>query len=163
MYNQNFNPFINSMPSATQPFGYAMNNMNNYTQQSQQTQQNQPMTNIIYVSGISDVKSRWQLPNTEMFYADNYKPLLYKKQVYANGQFDIKTYDISEHSEDKDTTTEDGVDLSGYAKASDLEKIKEDIRSINERLNAKKTEVQNGTRPNGTSGNGNIGPTNKQV
>ena len=121
------------------------------------------MTNIIYVSGISDEKSRWQLPNTEMFYADNYKPLLYKKQVYANGQFDIKTYDISEHSEDKNTTTDDGVDLSGYAKARDLAKIKEDIRSINEKLNAKKTEVQNGTRPNGNSGNGNIGPTNKQV
>ena len=158
MYNQNFNPFMNSMPTSTQPYGYVMPN---YMQQSQQ--QNQSTTNIIFVSGIDDVKSRWQAPSTEMFYADNDKPLLYKKKVYANGQFDIKAYDISEHSPDKDDNKDSIIDLSGYVKISDLEKIKEDIKAINERLNAKKTEVSNGTKPTGNNGSGSLGTANKQV
>lgn len=164
MYNQNFNPFINSMPTSTQPYGYVMNNLPNYMQQTQnQTQQNQSTTNIIFVSGLEDVKTRWQAPSTEMFYADNDKPLLYKKQVYANGQFDVKTYDISEHLPDKDAGKNDSIDLSGYVKTSDFEKIKEEIKSINEKLNSKKMEVQNAIKPNGNNGNGRIEPANKQI
>lgn len=147
-------PFTNSMPTATQPYGYAMNNspmQQGYSPtqtQSQQTQQQNQFTNIIFVSGIEDVKTRWQAPNTEMFYADNDKPLLYKKQVYANGQFDVKTFDINEHMPDKDTKEISSIDLSCYAKISDIDAMREDIKGIKEQMSKLK---QQGSVINGTT------------
>ena len=149
MYNQGFNPFMNTMPTSTQPYGYSMNNIPNYMQQQQQNQiqQNPSTTNIIFVSGIEDVKNRFQAPNTEMFYADNDKPLLYKKQVYANGQFDVKTFDISEHNQDCDIKEEKSIDLSNYVKTSDLEKIINKINTLEEQF----TKYKQGERINGTN------------
>lgn len=136
MYNQNYSPFMSTMPTSTQPYGCSMN-IPNYMQQSQNQQpqqQNQSTTNIIFVSGIEDVKTRWQAPNTEMFYADNDKPMIYKKQVYANGQFDVKIFDIIEHLPDKDTKDEKSIDLSSYVKTSDLDQIKDEIKAIKEQI-----------------------------
>ena len=138
---------MNTMPTATQPYGYSINIPNCIQQTQNQTQQNQSTTNIIFVSGIEDVKTRWQAPNTEMFYADNDKPLLYKKQVYANGQFDVKTFDISEHSADRDVKEEGSIDLSSYAKTSDLGQIESRLKALEERFE----KYKGGDKTNGTN------------
>lgn len=148
MYPQ-FN-FQNSMPTATQPYGYSMPNYNQPPQVQPQLPQN---TNIIFVSGLDDAKSRWQAPNTEMFYADNDKPLLYKKKVNANGQFDIKVFEIKEQQQTEETKQEKTMDLSGFVKTTDLDEIKGEIKSLKEQVSKynRLGEIINGTKSNTNS------------
>lgn len=147
MYQQYNSPFnYNTMPTATQPYGYAMNNISSQMMPSQQPTQNQ-FTNIIFVSGLEDVKKRYQSPTSEMYYADNDKPLLYKKIVYANGQFDIKTFDISEHCAENDTKDALPIDLSCYVKTSDLDPLERKIKALEEQL----AKYKQGDKPNGTN------------
>lgn len=144
MYNSPY--FNNTMPTSTQPYGYAMNNVPMQTMPTQQPTQNQ-FTNIIFVSGLEDVKKRYQAPSSEMYYADNDKPLLYKKIVYANGQFDVKIFDISEHCTENDTKDTQSIDLSCYVKTSDLDPIERKIKALEEQL----TKYKQGDKPNGTN------------
>lgn len=148
-----FNPYNlnNTMPTATQPYGYSMTNMPMYQQQPQQQEQNQ-FTNIIFVSGIDDVKKRYQSPNSEMYYADNEKPLLYKKIVYPNGQFDVKSFTITEYTGKEDEKQDNSIDLSCYIKTTDLDPIKNEIKALKEQV-AKYIKV--GGIINGTDGKSN--------
>ena len=150
MYNnQNFNPFGTTMPTATQPYGYSMNNMPNYMQaQMPQQQQNQSNSNMVFVSGLEDVKKRFQAPNSEMYYADNDKPLLYKKIVYPNGQFDVKMFTISEYKVVEEQKENIPIDLSHYAKTTDLEAIQGKLNSLEEQIKKlKQGGTSNGTIP----------------
>lgn len=143
-YYNNYNPYGINQQTPIQPYGYQPNYM-------QPTQA--PATNIIFVSGIEDVKSQKQLPNTEMFYADNDKPLLYKKKVYSNGQFEIKAFDITEHNIDGDKKEEKPIDLSGYVKTTDLDGLKGEIKALKEQVSKynKLEALINGTRQTTTS------------
>lgn len=132
MFGNGFNNGGNSFQ-----FGNGSNPYSPYGYGYQQPQPSQINTNKIYVSGIEEVRQR-QLPNgSDMLFLDNDKPLLYQKIVDGKGQFEVKAFTITPYSPQetaKDTST---VDLSGYAKTSDLEPIKAELEAIKEKLNGK--------------------------
>ena len=61
---------------------------------------------------------------------------------------DVKTFDINEHSPDKDTKEISSIDLSYYAKISDIDAMREDIKGIKEQMSKLK---QQGSVTNGTT------------
>ena len=153
MFGNNFNNFGNgyTMPTATQPYGYPMNNFAPQTQM-QQPQQTQVSTNTnkVYVNGIEDVRNRPLPPNSDFIFLDNDKPILYQKIVNGNGQFEVKAFNISPYEPQESQKQESPMYLSGYVKLTDLEPIKNEIKAIKEKLVTKKVEVINGTGTNTT-------------
>ena len=69
--------------------------------QYQPQQPAQPQTNIIFVNGLEDVKSRLQPCRSQMLYSDNDKNLVYLKAVDDTGHFTVKVFDLVEHKEEQ--------------------------------------------------------------
>lgn len=116
---QNMNAYGNM-----QPFGYAANNYS----------LPQTNTNKLYVSGIEDVRQR-QMPNgSDFIFLDNDKPILYQKIVDSTGQFEIKTFSIAPYLPQDEPKPSQSIDLSSYAKTSDLEPIKAELQAIKDKL-----------------------------
>nr|DAW59483.1 MAG TPA: hypothetical protein [Caudoviricetes sp.] len=63
--------------------------------------QNQPQTNIIFVNGLEDVKSRLQACKSQMLYCDNDKNIVYFKNVDETGHFTVNIFDLVEHKKEK--------------------------------------------------------------
>lgn len=152
MFNMPYN--YSTMPTATQPFGYSMSNMpmTNYNQpQVQQPAQN--TTNMIFVSSYQDVVDRYQMPNTSIMYKHNDKPILYIKTLDNKGQFEIKEYEIVEKTAENCAKDVEPIDLSTYAKTSDLDGIKDEIKVLKEQIaKYKQGGIANGTiRPTSTT------------
>ena len=81
---------------------YGINNTSNpYFGQGQSYYNPYMTTNIIYVNGIEDAKSRPVNPGCELLMADNEKPLMYKKIVDTTGHFEMKIYDVAIHKEEE--------------------------------------------------------------
>lgn len=117
MYNNFTSPFgYNSMPTATQPYGYPMGPYTNLGGSTPTTSAPQAYTNLIYVSGLEDAKTRPVPAGGTMIFADNDKPLLYKKTVDNKGQYEVETFDITPHKEEipKTDTTKDFVPRSEF-------------------------------------------------
>ena len=137
MFSNNFNNYgyANTIPTSTQPYGYPMSNYGMQSMaQPQMPMQPQTNTNKIYVSGIDDVRNR-QLPNnSDVIYLDNDKPILYQKVVDGKGQFEVKAFSIVPYSPQDNDSAKQSVDLSNYVKIEDLEPIKSELRSIQEKL-----------------------------
>ena len=131
MFENNFtSPYrFNTMPTATQPYGYPINP---YTPNSQVHNSN---TNKIFVNGLEDARNRFVPSGGSAIFLDNDKPLLYDKTVDSKGQFEIKVFDISEHKDHNDLKANDSIDLSSYVLKADLEPIESEIRHIKEMLN----------------------------
>lgn len=91
-------------------------------------------TNIIYVNGIDDAKNRQQPTNSVYMYRDNEKQMIYEKTVDAKGQFEVKTYAITATNAPQSPKPSEPVDLSIYAKKSDIEAIKGEIDGVKENL-----------------------------
>lgn len=91
-------------------------------------------TNIIYVNGIDDAKNRQQPTNSVYMYRDNEKQIIYEKTVDAKGQFEVKTYAITATNTPQSQKPSEAVDLSAYAKKSDIEAIKGEIDGVKENL-----------------------------
>ena len=127
--NYNFgNGFGNSYPTGTQPYGYP------YTMQQAQVPQAQTNTNKIYVSGIEDVRQR-NLPfNSDIIFLDNDKPILYQKIVDSKGQFEVKAFTIVPYSAQDSEKTSQSMDLSMYAKTTDLEQIRAELKAIKDKI-----------------------------
>lgn len=98
-------PFMNS--------GYTPY-FNPYQQQTMQGNMQQPYTNLIYVSGVDDVKTRVVPNGSTMIFADNDKPMIYKKTVDNKGQYTIDVYDIVPHKEEAKTEPKDYVSKSEF-------------------------------------------------
>lgn len=121
------------------PYGYGYN-----AQPQPQVQNAQINTNKIYVSGIDEVRQR-QLPNgSDMLFLDNDKPIIYQKIVDGKGQFEVKAFTITPYSPQETTKDTQSIDLSSYAKTSDLEPIKAELQAIKDKLGSK----ANGTKSN---------------
>lgn len=154
MNNYQYGNFgINSMPTATQPYGYPM-----YTNPYQQTmQQAQPTvnTNKTYVSGIEDVKLYRLPPNSEYIFLDNEKSILYQKKVDANGQFEVKAYEITACNADTATVAQQSIDLSNYVPRNEFEALQGEIKALNEKitkLTSRSVQYGTGTQqPTGTT------------
>ena len=158
MFGNNFG--YNSMPTATQPYGYPMNPyMNNMANPNQmqpqsQIQPQQPITtntNKIYVNGIEDVRNRSLLPNSDYIFLDNDNAIIYQKIVDSKGQFEVKAFDIVPHIEQKETKSENNIDLSNYVKVTDLEPLQNDIKILKEKLLSKPAEIKKVDVLNGTT------------
>ena len=118
------------------PYGYV-----NYTPQYVQAQPQNTMmsnfannTNIIYVNGIDDAKNRQQPTNSVYMYRDNEKQMIYEKTVDAKGQFEVKTYAITATNAPQSPKPAEPIDLSPYAKKSDIDAIKGEIDGVKENL-----------------------------
>lgn len=119
MFNNNygFPNFNNSFPTATQPYGFPM-------QQPQPIpQQQQPQSNIVYVNGIDDVKNRPLPPNSNYAFMDNDNPILYRKTVDAQGKMSVEVFDIVPHKETP-------VAQPNYALKSDIELLQTEIAKL---------------------------------
>lgn len=126
--------FGNTMPTATQPYGYAFS-QNPYQQQyPPQPQQPTINTNKTYVSGIEDVKLYRLPPNSEYIFLDNDKSILYQKKVDGNGQFEVKAYEITECNADTATVAQQSIDLSNYVPRNEFTAIQDEIKALNEKI-----------------------------
>lgn len=136
----NYGYGMNTMPTATQPYGYPFNP---YAQQPQpQVQpQKQVDTNKIYVSGIEDVKMRMLPPNSEYIFLDNEKSLLYQKKVDANGQFEVKAYAITAYNGELGAKEQSSIDLSNYVPRSEFEALQADFKALSEKISR---SIENG-------------------
>ena len=110
------------------PYGY---NNTMYNPPVQQTPQQAPSTNtnMIFVNGIDDVRSRVIPPNSTFMFLDNDKPVIYQKIVDAKGQFEVKIFDIVPH---KESVT---PEQSNYALRSDLDNVYAELNNIKTQLN----------------------------
>lgn len=140
------NPYFGTMPTATQPYGYPYNPYQ--MQQPYQQQPTQPAinTNKTYVSGIEDVRMRVLPPNSEYIFLDNEKSLLYQKKVDANGQFEVKAYEITEYNGDTATSDSNPIDLSNYVPRREFEALQSEIKVLSDKIaNITTRSAQNGT------------------
>ena len=131
MYNNPFQ-YGNSYPTGTQPYGYPVPNY--AMQQQPQVQPHQTNTNKIYVSGIEDVRQR-NLPfNSDVIFLDNDKPILYQKIVDNKGQFEVKAFNISPYLSQECEKQSQSIDLSAYAKTSEIEQIRAELKELKETI-----------------------------
>lgn len=137
----NYGYGANTIPTATQPYGYPFNP---YPQPQPQKQID---TNKIYVSGIEDVRMRMLPPNSEYIFLDNEKSVLYQKKVDANGQFEVKAYAISEYKGDLTAREQPSIDLSGYVPRSEFEALQAEIKALSEKI-ARSVESEPTIKPN---------------
>lgn len=86
-------------------------------------QQQVPQTNIVYVNGIDDVRSRQLPPNSNYAFMDNDNPILYRKTVDAQGRMSVEVFDIVPHKDDPAVNPE-------YALKSDIESLKAEIEKL---------------------------------
>lgn len=117
MYNNYGFPGFNSLPTATQPYGFPM------PQSAPQPVQQQPQSNIVYVNGIDDVKNRPLPPNSNYAFMDNDNPILYRKTVDAQGRMAVEVFDIVPHKETP-------VAQPDYALKSDIEVLQKEIAKL---------------------------------
>lgn len=155
MYN-NFNPYgnpyFNSMPTGTQPYGVPMTpyntmgnmgtpNFNSQPQNQNMQSQGQPFTmpqqvntNKIYVTGIEDVRNKPQPFNSDFIYLDNDKPLLYRKVVDATGKMEVEPFDVFPHTEPPAESAPQ-VDMSKYVSVDEFNAVKSDLERVKDYLN----------------------------
>lgn len=143
-----YNPqqFAYTPPTATQPYGYPLSSNPYYPQQTQQTQPRpQTNTNKVFVNGIEDVKNRVLPANSEFIFLDNDKSILYQKKVDANGQFEVKVFDILPHVEEPQAD-KIATDLSNYVPRNEFEALQGEFRALKEQL----TRSENNGKSNNT-------------
>lgn len=138
MWNNNggmFGGMGNSMPTATQPYGYAMGGyMQPQMQQPQQAPQQQCATNIIFVSGIEEVKMRSQPVNSRYVYFDNDKSILYQKTVDGTGHFEVEQYDMTARNAENSPIEPRNIDISQFVLRKDFEALQGQIRALESKV-----------------------------
>lgn len=130
----------NTMPTATQPYGYPFN----IAQQPSVQPPQAVNTNKTYVSGIEDVRLRPLPPNSEFIFLDNEKSILYQKKVDSNGQFEVKAYEITEYNADTAQIAQPQVDLSGYVPRTEFEALQREIKALSDKISNIRSVAQNG-------------------
>lgn len=138
MFQNNYsNPFnMMSMPTATQPYGYAMPA---YTAPSTvPSTPPQTNTNKIYVNGIEDVRNCRLPANSDYIFLDNDKAIVYQKIVDSKGQFEVKAFTITPYTEqEKQAET---VNPTDYVLKTDFQNIQERLQKIEEKMQGVKTD-----------------------
>ena len=135
MFGNNYtNPYFNSMPTATQPYGYTSPYMN---QPNSQMASPNTYTNKVYVSNADAVRNKELPANSDYIFLDNDKPILYQKIVDGKGQFEVKMFKITPYEEPERVETD-------YAKASALTALEDKIKALEAKISYL-TEVKYGT------------------
>lgn len=154
MFEYNSPQFPFTQPTATQPYGYPLStpyplsqpNQFYPQQPQQQVQRPQMNTNKIFVNGIDDVKNRVLPPNSEYVFLDNDKSILYQKKVDANGQFDVKAFDIVPHVEDK-AVEQSSMDLSNYVPRTEFDTLQKEVDTLKTLLMRSDNNGKSNTTP----------------
>ena len=132
MYNNNQfnnNGYSNGMRgNVGQPYNYGAYN------QPQFNPYQPTNTNKIFVSGIDDVKSRYQPFNSDYFYLDNDKPIIYQKTVDYKGQFEVEEFDIVKRTPQISAKDESGTITPTYVEKAEFDRISSEIEHIKEQL-----------------------------
>lgn len=138
MWNNNGNGmFGNSMPTATQPYGYAMGGYIQPQMQPQPTQQPQTpqiATNVIFVSGLDEVKMRAQPANSRYVYFDNDRSILYQKTVDGTGHFELEQFDLTARNAENATVEPQSIDTSQFVLRKDFEALQGQIRALENKM-----------------------------
>lgn len=100
----------------------------------QQFTQAQNNTNLIFVSGIEDVKQRYQMPNTTMEYADSNNPIRYRKTTNNIGESEIKIYELKEKICQNDTKQVNLKNLSEDMITAKFDTIETEIKALQDKL-----------------------------
>lgn len=96
--------FGNTIPTATQPFGYPINYNMQYQSGNNQIQQMSAtpvMSNKIVVDSIEDVKNYYVAPGGDFMFLHRTQPILFRKAVDTKGTVTLETYDISKHENEE--------------------------------------------------------------
>lgn len=121
-----------------QPQNVPHNANNGVTQQYQQQVQQQaalpPKTNVPLATSLIDAMSRNAEFNTEIFYADQDNPFIYKIMIDGQGRKTHRVFKIEDVTEQtaqqsNGSATPD-IDLSGYATKDDLQALKDEIMGM---------------------------------
>ena len=98
-------------------------------------------------------RKKQQYINSDYFYLDNDKPIIYQKTVDYKGQFEVKEFDIVEKTPQISTKEESGTITPTYIEKAEFDKISGEIEQIKQQLSKIKggggTNV--GTNANGTT------------
>lgn len=138
----NYQPFGNSMPTSTQPYGYPMGGAFSPQQPPMPQYPAQPVrapfqTNIIFVSGLPEVQMKPQPANSRCVYFDNDKSILYQKTVDEQGHFEISQYDLIEHAitdGEKGENSAQTIDQSKFVLKKDFEALQAQMRALELKL-----------------------------
>ena len=131
-----------------QPYGagmtpnYIPQNNTPYYNAPQPQNANAPVsTNKIFVNGIEDVRTRYLPANSEYCFLDNDKPMLYEKKVDPTGKMEIKSYDITPHTDEPAKP----VDVEQFVLKKDFDRLQDEIKGLKEQLlKYAKEEYNNG-------------------
>lgn len=101
--------------------------------QQQQTQAIPPKTNMPLVTSLLDAMNKTVEPNTNAYYADQDKPLIYLVSMDMQGRKTSKTFEVKDITEQVAEQPNTNIDLSSYVTKTDLQ----------ESLKAFKDEITN--------------------
>lgn len=92
-------------------------------------------TNLIFVSGIEDVKQRFQMPNTTMEYADSNQPIRYQKTMGSMGNAEIKIFELKEKIGQNDTKQNNLTNLSTEDIKAEFDLINAKFKALEDKFN----------------------------
>lgn len=132
-----YNMYANQQPipqMAQMPQTPTAQPVNNF-QPQQQMQAQQPTiptkTNVPLVTSLTEAMSRTTELNSDTFYADQDKPVIYRVSVDMQGRKTYKTFEIKDVTEQvveqNAQTVMPEIDLSAYATKADLKAFKDEI------------------------------------
>lgn len=107
--------------------------MNNFQGQQMQTPQSvmPTKTNVPLVTSLTEAMSRTTELNSDTFYADQDKPVIYRVSVDMQGRKSYRTFEIKDVTEQEVEQSAQGVasnvDLSAYATKEDLRMLRDEI------------------------------------
>lgn len=125
-----YGPYAQQMPTtpSAQP-------INNFQAQQQVPQAQQPViptkTNVLLVTSLMEAMSKTTELNSDTFYADQDKPLIYRVSVDMQGRKTHRTFELKDVTEQTvaplTTTVAPEIDLSMYATKDDLRVLRDEI------------------------------------
>lgn len=156
-----YNMYANQQPVPSMATMPQNQTFNGFQAQSQLNTQPQsvipPKTNMPLVTSLTEAMSRTTELNSDTFYADQDKPVLYRVSVDMQGRKTYKTFEIKDVTEQViDQTTQSSpsnIDLSAYATKADLQAFRDEIMGYAQAFgfNAQSTSVSNTVNPTVTS------------
>lgn len=148
-YNGQNNGYMAQQPQYDNFCGQQQNapqNANNGVVQQQQSVVLPPKTNMSTVTSLMEAMSRMADPNTDIFYADQDNPYIYRISVDMQGRKTYKTFKLEDVTEQQvtpsGTTAQSQVDLSAYATKDDLKALKDEITSYAMTMFSKPAQTQ---------------------
>lgn len=105
-----------------------------------------PRSNMTTVTSLMEAMSRMVEPNTDIFYAHQDKPYIYRISVDTNGRKTYKTFELKDITEQEINPTGAGgqssIDLSNYVTKAEYNAVAERLEHIEIILNSAKSATK---------------------